>query len=113
MSASRDKTARPRSGVRGRAGAGGVPSNRFLESVLAAFKAIRANKVRATLTALGIMIGVMNVVAMVALISGINESVLDLFRSMGTNTFTVTKMPAGNVNYEQYLAVHTPARLQL
>jgi putative ABC transport system permease protein len=49
------------------------------------------------------MIGVMNVVAMVALISGINDSVLDLFRSMGTNTFTVTKMPAGNVNYEQYL----------
>lgn len=80
-----------------------MPSNRLLESVLAAFKAIRANKVRATLTALGIMIGVMNVVAMVALISGINESVLDLFRSMGTNTFTVMKMPAGNVNYEQYL----------
>jgi putative ABC transport system permease protein len=80
-----------------------VPSNRILESVLAALKAIRANKVRAILTALGIMIGVMNVVAMVALISGINASVLDLFRSMGTNTFTVTKMPAGNINYEQYL----------
>ena len=103
MSASPDRTARPNSGVRRRAGSGGVPSNRLLESVLAAFKAIRANKVRATLTALGIMIGVMNVVAMVALISGINESVLDLFRSMGTNTFTVMKMPAGNVNYEQYL----------
>ncbi|MFH1688949.1 MAG: ABC transporter permease [Candidatus Eisenbacteria bacterium] len=103
MSASLDRTARPNSGVRRRAGSGGVPSNRLLESMLAAFNAIRANKVRATLTALGIMIGVMNVVAMVALISGINESVLDLFRSMGTNTFTVTKMPAGNVNYEQYL----------
>jgi putative ABC transport system permease protein len=80
-----------------------VPANRFLESVLAAFKAIRANKMRAILTALGIMIGVMNVVAMVALISGINTSVMDLFRTMGTNTFTVMKMPAGNVNYEQYL----------
>jgi putative ABC transport system permease protein len=87
----------------GRGRVSGVPSNRLLESIIAAFKAIRANKVRAILTALGIMIGVMNVVAMVALISGINESVLDLFRSMGTNTFTVTKMPAGNVNYEQYL----------
>jgi putative ABC transport system permease protein len=85
------------------AGRGGVPSNRLLESVLAAFKAIRANKVRSMLTALGIMIGVMNVVAMVALISGINESVLDLFRSMGTNTFTVSKMPATNVTYEQFL----------
>jgi putative ABC transport system permease protein len=78
-------------------------TNRFLESVLAAFAAIRANKVRAFLTSLGILIGVMNVVAMVSLISGVNRSVLDLFRSMGTNTFVVTKMPAGNVNYEQYL----------
>lgn len=103
MSVSRNTKVPARSGGRGRSGSSGVPSNRLLESVLAAFKAIRANKVRATLTALGIMIGVMNVVAMVALISGINESVLDLFRSMGTNTFTVTKMPAGNVNYEQYL----------
>ncbi|MCK4916259.1 MAG: ABC transporter permease, partial [Candidatus Eisenbacteria sp.] len=92
-------------GAAGRAAprAAHVPANRFLESVLAAFKAIRANKMRAILTALGIMIGVMNVVAMVALISGINTSVMDLFRTMGTNTFTVMKMPAGNVNYEQYL----------
>ncbi len=81
----------------------GVPANRLLESVLAAFRAIRANKVRAFLTSLGILIGVMNVVAMVALISGVNASVLDLFKSLGTNSFVVTKMPAGNVNYEQYL----------
>jgi len=103
MTRSAVKAMSPGGDASGRGRTAGVPSNRFLESVIAAFKAIRANKVRAILTALGIMIGVMNVVAMVALISGINESVLDLFRSMGTNTFTVTKMPAGNVNYEQYL----------
>jgi putative ABC transport system permease protein len=103
MMRSADSAMSPRGDASGHGHAAGVPSNRFLESVIAAFKAIRANKVRAILTALGIMIGVMNVVAMVALISGINASVLDLFRSMGTNTFTVTKMPAGNVNYEQYL----------
>ena len=103
MTRSFDTAMSPRGDAAGRGRTAGVPSNRLLESVLAAFKAIRANKVRAMLTALGIMIGVMNVVAMVALISGINASVLDLFRTMGTNTFTVTKMPAGNVNYEQYL----------
>lgn len=81
----------------------GVPTNRFLESVRAAFVTIRSNKVRAFLTALGIMIGVMNVVAMVSLISGINASVLDLFRSMGTNTFGVSKLPVSNVDYMQYL----------
>jgi putative ABC transport system permease protein len=103
MTRSFERAMSPRGDAAGQARVSGVPSNRFLESIIAAFKAIRANKVRAILTALGIMIGVMNVVAMVALISGINESVLDLFRTMGTNTFTVTKMPAGNVNYEQYL----------
>jgi putative ABC transport system permease protein len=103
MSKASDSALSPRSDAASKDRVAGVPSNRLLESVLAAFRAIRANKVRAILTALGIMIGVMNVVAMVALISGINTSVLDLFRSMGTNTFTVTKMPAGNVNYEQYL----------
>ncbi len=103
MTRSFDTAMSPRGDAAGRGRTAGVPSNRLLESVLAAFKAIRANKVRSMLTALGIMIGVMNVVAMVALISGINASVLDLFRTMGTNTFTVMKMPAGNVNYEQYL----------
>lgn len=82
---------------------GGVPSNRVAESVLAAFAAIRANRVRSFLTALGIMIGVMNVVAMVSLISGVNASVMDVFKQMGTNTFTVTKMPVGNVDYSQFL----------
>jgi putative ABC transport system permease protein len=98
-----EKAFSPRGGAAGHDRTSGVPSNHLLESMIAAMKAIRANKTRSILTALGIMIGVMNVVAMVALISGINSSVLDLFRSMGTNTFTVTKMPAGNVNYEQYL----------
>ena len=95
-------------GIRSRDGQGrtreaGVPSSRFLESVLAAFASIRANKVRSLLTSLGILIGVMNVVAMVSLISGVNASVMDVFRQLGTDTFVVTKMPAGNVNYMQYL----------
>jgi putative ABC transport system permease protein len=81
----------------------GVPSNRFVESVLGAAATIRANKVRSALTALGIMIGVMNVVAMVSIISGVNKSVMDVFRNLGTNTFIVGKMPAGNVDFKRYL----------
>jgi len=80
-----------------------VYPNRFLESVIAAFRAIGANRTRSLLTSLGILIGVMNVVAMVSLISGVNQSILDLFKSMGTNSFTVTKMPAGNTSYADYL----------
>jgi len=80
-----------------------VYPNRFLQSVIEAFRAIGANRTRSLLTSLGILIGVMNVVAMVSLISGVNQSVLDLFRSLGTNSFTVSKMPAGNVSYADYL----------
>jgi putative ABC transport system permease protein len=78
-------------------------SSRFVESVLGAAATIRANKVRSMLTALGIMIGVMNVVAMVSIISGVNKSVMDVFRQLGTDTFVVQKMPAANVNFKDYL----------
>ena len=81
----------------------GIPTNRFWETVLTAFAAIRANRMRSFLTSLGILIGVMNVVTMVSLISGVNESVLRIFKSFGANSFIVSKFPAGNVNYEQYL----------
>ncbi len=84
-----------------------VYPNRFLASVIEAFRAIGANRTRSLLTSLGILIGVMNVVAMVSLISGINESIFDLFRSMGTNSFTVSKMPAGNVSYADYLEMRS------
>ena len=81
----------------------GIPTSRFWETVLTAFAAIRANRTSSLLTSLGIMIGVMNVVTMVALISGVNESVMRVFRSLGANSFVVSKFPAANVNYEQYL----------
>jgi putative ABC transport system permease protein len=77
--------------------------DRVRENVIAAGKAIWANRMRSLLTSIGILIGVMNVVAMVGLISGVNESVLDVFRQLGTNTFIVQKFPAANVNWEQYL----------
>jgi len=81
----------------------GVSTNRFLESVLAAFSTIKSNRIRSFLTSLGILIGVMNVVAMVSIVTGINESVLNIFRSMGTNSFIVTKFPTRNVSYAEYL----------
>jgi len=81
----------------------GIPSSRGWESVLMALGTIRANRMRSLLTSLGILIGVMNVVTMVALISGVNESVMRVFKTLGTNSFVVSKFPASNVTYEQYL----------
>jgi putative ABC transport system permease protein len=61
----------------------------FGEIVLVALGAIRANKLRSVLTALGIVIGVAAVITMVALGSGAQKSVQDRIQSLGTNLLSV------------------------
>jgi putative ABC transport system permease protein len=63
------------------------------EGVLIAFDAIRANKVRAGLTILGIAIGVFVVTAMSAAVHGINAGVSASLAAAGPTTFFVTKWP--------------------
>ncbi len=54
-----------------------------------AFKAIRTNKVRAALTMLGVIIGVMSVVVLIAIGQGTTARVTDSIQNMGTNLLTV------------------------
>jgi putative ABC transport system permease protein len=58
-----------------------------------AVDALRANKVRAALTILGIAVGVFVVVIISAAISGINASVAKSFASTGPTTFYVSRYP--------------------
>ncbi len=53
------------------------------EAVTQAFLSIRTNKLRAFLTILGIVIGVMTVIGMVAIIQGLNQSMVTRLQSMG------------------------------
>ncbi len=46
--------------------------------------ALRAHKLRAFLTIVGIVIGVWTVIAMVALVTGFNRSTMEAFSSFGT-----------------------------
>jgi putative ABC transport system permease protein len=66
----------------------------LFEGVLIAFDAIRSNKVRATLTILGIAVGVFVVTAMSAAVHGINAGVAKGLAAAGPTTFYVTKWPA-------------------
>jgi len=61
----------------------------FGEIVMVAFQAIRANKLRSVLTALGIVIGVGAVITMVALGSGAQKAVQDRIQSLGTNLLSI------------------------
>ena len=63
------------------------------EGVTIALDSIKANKVRAGLTILGIAVGVFVVVVISAAIHGINTSVAKDFESTGPTTFFVSRFP--------------------
>src|SRR5688572_16954716 len=63
------------------------------EGVVIAVDALRANKVRAALTILGIAIGVFVVVIISAAIHGINAGVTAEFERAGPTTFFVNRFP--------------------
>ena len=60
------------------------------QTVSMAFKAISGNKVRAFLTMLGVIIGVMSVIVLIAIGQGTTASVTESIASMGTNLLTVS-----------------------
>lgn len=61
-----------------------------LQTVKMALKSIKANKIRAFLTMLGIIIGVSSVIVMIAIGQGSTKEVQNQIGSLGTNVLTVT-----------------------
>jgi putative ABC transport system permease protein len=57
----------------------------FGENARLAFTAIRAHKLRAALTTLGIVVGVTTVIAMVAIVSGFNNNVIGTLQAFGAS----------------------------
>jgi putative ABC transport system permease protein len=73
------------------------------ESIDIALGAIRANKMRSALTLLGIIIGVMTIIAMQSLITGMRNSVKKQTSVLGANVFQVQKFPPfGQGDYSKY-----------
>ena len=70
---------------------------RLSEGVGIALDSIRANKVRAALTILGVAIGVTVVIAMGAAITGINRSVTRILEAAGPKTFFVFRFFQGGI----------------
>ncbi len=59
------------------------------QSLKMAFKSIRSNRVRSTLTMLGIIIGVAAVIIMVSVVQGSNKQIKEYYERLGTNKITV------------------------
>ncbi len=63
------------------------------ETVKMAFDTLRTNKLRSGLTILGIVIGVMTVIVISSVVTGLNNSVSDLVQSLGSNVLFVFRFP--------------------
>jgi putative ABC transport system permease protein len=75
----------------------------ILEGLRIAFMALRANKVRAFLTTLGIVIGVTTVILMSCIILGLNKSVAGQFAFLGSNTIYVSKFEWFSHNWREMI----------
>ena len=62
----------------------------FLSTIKIALKAINANKLRAFLTMLGIIIGVASVIVLVSIGQGASKAIEDKIASLGTNLLIIT-----------------------
>jgi len=65
------------------------------DTFLAALRTLRVNKLRSTLTLLGIVIGVVAVVTMAATIEGLRRKISHDLAQLGSGVFQVQKEPAG------------------
>ena len=63
------------------------------ESFRLALGSLRANKLRTFLTLLGIIVGVTSVIAVMTIISGLDQTVSNAFSAQGSTVFSVAKRP--------------------
>lgn len=72
-----------------------VRTGLFYESLRMALSSLATHKLRAGLTVLGIVIGITTLVAMVSLVQGLNRSMAQQIRSLGTSVIYVRKFEPG------------------
>ncbi|MBN8585710.1 MAG: ABC transporter permease [Ignavibacteria bacterium] len=68
------------------------------EALISALNSIRANKLRASLTLLGIIIGVFSIIGVMTLLDALQKGIDSGLSQLGTSTFQVQKWPASFVS---------------
>ncbi|MBI4510411.1 MAG: ABC transporter permease [Deltaproteobacteria bacterium] len=66
----------------------------LVDTLRSAFRSLRAHKLRSALTLLGIVIGIVSVVAMTATVEGLRRKIEEDLAGLGTGVFQVQKYPA-------------------
>jgi putative ABC transport system permease protein len=65
-----------------------------METIKVAFSSLHANRLRSSLTILGIIVGIFSIIAISTVISMLQNSIEDGFSMLGQNTFQIQKFPA-------------------
>ncbi len=96
------------------------------ESLGMALSAIRANKLRSTLTLLGIVVGIFSIISVMTAMGVLRNSIEEGIMQLGANTFQLQKFPQGpggggnqrfrfrnrkNITYEQAMQIREKATL--
>jgi putative ABC transport system permease protein len=71
------------------------------ENMLVALDTLRTNKVRSSLTVLGIVIGVTSVISVAAIIQGLNSYVGKMVEGIGSRTYFISRLPAGTFDFSR------------
>jgi putative ABC transport system permease protein len=74
----------------------------FGEAVRIATASLWAHKMRTVLTLLGVVIGVMSVIAVVSLVNGLNRYVADKIFNLGADVFLIDRAPLPITNVDQW-----------
>ncbi|HET7755484.1 MAG TPA: ABC transporter permease [Anaeromyxobacteraceae bacterium] len=74
----------------------------LFESLRMSFGTLAAHRLRSSLTTLGIVIGVMTVIAIVAIVQGLNQSVAAQVSTFGAHTVYVAKWPFVSLNDDRW-----------
>ena len=72
-----------------------MTSSQLRENIRVAFHSIQTQKVRSSLTLLGVVIGVSSVIGVAAIIEGLNRGVVGRIQALGSKVFIVSRLPAG------------------
>jgi putative ABC transport system permease protein len=73
------------------------------EAFLVATSSLRSNKLRTSLTLIGIIVGVTAVIAVVTIIKGLDKTVAQTFSSQGSTVFTISKNPQIIKSREEFI----------
>jgi len=83
------------------------------EAISVSFGSIRAHKLRSFLTLLGLIIGVMTLILVMAIVQGANTYVEEKVANLGTNVFRVSRTPLAVTDFQEFIRAQRNKLLEM